>query len=197
MAEINRGEIHQYLTFCLAEEEYAVSVANIKEVLGVPKITRVPRMPPFMRGIINLRGSVVPVLDLRKKFGIGETEITPQTGIIVTEIETERDDGVPFLLTVGVFSDEVKKVITIEPSSIEPPPKIGIAIDTAFIRGMGRVDGEFVIILDINRVLTGTEIEVLREGQAGVPVEAEADSGTGADGEAAGDEAAAPAEGRV
>ena len=165
MAEINRREIHQYLTFCLDEEEYAISVANIKEVLGVPKITRVPKMPQFMRGIINLRGSVVPVLDLRKKFGIGETEVTPKTGIIVTEIESERDDGTPFLLTVGVFSDEVKKVITIEPAAIEPPPKIGIAIDTAFIRGMGRVDGEFVIVLDINRVLTGTEIEVLREGQ--------------------------------
>lgn len=165
MAEINRGEIHQYLTFCLAEEEYAISVANIKEVLAVPKITRVPKMPPFMRGIINLRGSVVPVLDLRKKFGIGETELTAQTGIIVTEIESERDDGTPFLLTVGVFSDEVKQVITIEPSAIEPPPKIGIAIDTTFIRGMGRVNGEFVIILDINRVLNGTELEVLREGQ--------------------------------
>ncbi len=165
MAEINRGEIHQYLTFCLAEEEYAISVANIKEVLAVPKITRVPKMPPFMRGIINLRGSVVPVLDLRKKFGIGETEVTAQTGIIVTEIESERDDGTPFLLTVGVFSDEVKQVITIEPSAIEPPPKIGIAIDTTFIRGMGRVNGEFVIILDINRVLNGTELEVLREGQ--------------------------------
>ncbi len=179
MAEINRGEIHQYLTFCLAEEEYAISVANIKEVLGVPKITRVPKMPPFMRGIINLRGSVVPVLDLRKKFGLGETELTSQTGIIVTEIEAEREDGVPFLLTVGVFSDEVKKVITIEPAAIEPPPKIGIAIDTAFIRGMGRVEGEFVIILDINRVLTGTELEVLSEGQGAL------DAGAGSDTEAA------------
>lgn len=164
MAEIHRNEIHQYLTFTLASEQYAINVANIKEVLAVPKITRVPKMPGFMSGIINLRGSVVPVLDLERKFGIGETSMTPETGIIVTEIETADDDGLLTLLTVGVFSDEVKKVITIEPEAIEPPPKIGVAIDTTFIRGMGRVDGEFIIILDINKILTGEELMTLTEG---------------------------------
>lgn len=162
MAQIDRGEIHQYLTFKLADEIYAVNVANIKEVLGVPKITKVPRMPPFMSGIINLRGSVVPVLDLAKKFGIGETSQTIETSIIVTEILNTKGDGTTEELTIGIYSDLVQKVITIEPSEIEPPPKIGVAIDTAFIRGMGHVDSRFIIILDINKILTGSELQEIQ-----------------------------------
>lgn len=163
MAEINRNDIHQYLTFKLSGESYALNVGNIKEVLGVPKITKVPRMPEFMTGIINLRGSVVPVLDLNRKFGLGETVVGIDTGIIVTEIEAARDDGSRHIITVGVFSDEVQKVITIEPGEIEAPPQIGISIDTTFIQGMGHVNGEFIIILNINRVLTGMELQELQE----------------------------------
>lgn len=163
MAEINRTEIHQYLTFKLADELYAINVANIKEVLSVPKLTKVPRMPNFMSGIINLRGSVVPVLDLCKKFALGETSFTVDTGIIVTEIDTIHDDGSVEQLIIGIFSDEVQKVVTIEPGDIEPPPKIGISIDTTFIQGMGHVDGNFIIILDINKILTGSEMQVLQE----------------------------------
>ncbi len=166
MAEINRADIHQYLTFKLADELYAVNVANIKEVLGVPKITRVPRMPDFMSGVINLRGSVVPVLDLRRKFELGETPIDRETGIIVTEIENLFGDDSADELTVGIFSDQVQKVITIEPSQIEPPPKIGVSIDTSFITGMGRVDDDFVIILNINKVLTEREIQMLQTTEA-------------------------------
>jgi Chemotaxis signal transduction protein len=169
MAEINRTEIHQYLTFKLADELYAINVANIKEVLSVPKITKVPRMPEFMSGIINLRGSVVPVLDLCKKFALGETAFTVDTGIIVTEIDTPRDDGTVERLIIGIFSDEVQKVVTIEPADIEPPPKIGISIDTAFIQGMGHVDSNFIIILNINKILTGSEMHILQENAAAVP----------------------------
>ncbi len=166
MAEINRSEIHQYLTFRLAEDLYAINVANIKEVLGVPRITRVPRMPDFMSGVINLRGSVVPVLDLRNKFDLGKTEVGRETGIIVTEIANIFGDDSDEELTVGIFSDQVQKVITIEPSQIEPPPKIGIAIDTSFILGMGRVEDEFVIILNINKVLTEKEVQLLQSTEA-------------------------------
>lgn len=148
--------IHQYLTFMLANELYAINVGSIKEVLGVPKLTRIPKMPDFMSGIINLRGSVVPVLDLSKKFGIGEVSQTVNTGIIVTEIhqgeESEND------LIIGIYSDMVQKVITIEPDKIEPAPKIGVAIDTAFIYGMGHVENDFIIILNINKILSGSEI---------------------------------------
>lgn len=161
MAEMNHT-IQQYLTFKLADEVYAINVINIKEVLGVPKITKVPRMPEFMSGIINLRGSVVPVLDLCKKFRLGETTMSVETGIIVTEISSELPDGTPENLTIGIFSDMVQKVITIEPKDIEPPPKIGIAVDTAFITGMGHVNGSFIVILNINKILTGTELQEIQ-----------------------------------
>jgi purine-binding chemotaxis protein CheW len=148
----------QYLTFILANEIYAIDVANIKEVLGVPRITRVPRMPDFMNGVINLRGSVVPVLDLRLKFSLGETTMTKDTGIIVTEIANVFDDSDSQTLTVGIFSDRVEKVIALDDRQIEPPPKIGMTIDTSFITGMGRMDDSFVIILDINRLLSQNEL---------------------------------------
>lgn len=166
MGEINRNEIHQYLTFKIAAETYAINVASIKEVLGVPRLTKVPRMPDFMSGVINLRGSVVPVLDLRSKFGLGETPMTVDTSIIVTELRDVFEGSEEEELTIGIFSDSVEKVITIEPENIEPPPKIGIAIDTAFIKGMGRVDDDFVIILNINRVLTERELQMIQAGEA-------------------------------
>lgn len=166
MAGIDRNGIHQYLTFKLAEEMYAINVANIKEVLTVPKLTKVPKMPSFMSGIINLRGNVVPVLDLCKKFGLGETTMTDDTAIIVSEVDTVRDDGSKEELIIGVFSDEVQKVVTIEDDEIEPPPKIGVAIDTEFISGMGHIDGNFIIILDINKVLNGKELETLQVNTA-------------------------------
>jgi purine-binding chemotaxis protein CheW len=162
MAEIKHDGIHQYLTFKLANEIYAINVANIKEVLSVPKITKVPRMPVYMRGIINLRGSVVPVLDLCVKFSLGETTMTVDTGIIVTEIENAQDDGSSQILTIGIFSDVVQKVITIDPADIEPPPKIGIKIDTAFIHGMGHVGDDFIVILNINKILSGDELREIK-----------------------------------
>jgi len=163
MNENDRTGIHQYLTFKLAEERYAINVAYIKEVLSVPRITKVPRMPEYMSGVINLRGSVVPVVDLCKKFDLGETTRGVDTGIIVIEILQNQEEDDERVLTVGVFSDAVEKVITIEEAEIEPAPRIGVAIDTAFIRGMGHVGDEFIIILNINRILTGTEIETLQE----------------------------------
>ncbi|NLK61057.1 MAG: chemotaxis protein CheW [Treponema sp.] len=162
MNENDRTGIHQYLTFKLAEERYAINVAYIKEVLSVPRITKVPRMPEYKSGVINLRGSVVPVVDLCKKFDLGETTRGVDTGIIVIEILQNREEDDERVLTVGVFSDAVEKVITIEEAEIEPAPRIGVAIDTAFIRGMGHVGDEFIIILNINRILTGTEIETLQ-----------------------------------
>lgn len=176
MTENRTKEIHQYLTFKLANESYAVNVANIKEVLMIPKITKVPRMPEFMNGIINLRGTVVPILDLCKKFGIGETRMTPETGIIVTEITKRERDGTESELVIGVFSEMVQKVISIEPKDIEPPPKIGVAIDTDFIVGMGHVDNEFIIILDINKILTGSEMNALQSGAEGGAETAEDDT---------------------
>jgi purine-binding chemotaxis protein CheW len=115
-------------------------------------------MPDFLCGVINLRGNVIPVLDLRLKFGLGPTPMGIDTSIIVTEIKDVFEDDEQENFTIGIFSDIVHKVIDLEPSMIEPPPQIGVSIDTAFISGMGRVDDSFVIILDINKLLSGREL---------------------------------------
>ena len=133
-------------------------------MLGVPRITRVPRMSDYVRGVINLRGNVIPVVDLRLKFDLGETRLTEDTGIIVTEVYDVFGDDEGERLVIGIFSDEVQKVVTIADDEIEPPPKIGMAIDTEFLAGMGRVDDSFVIILNINKALSGKEMAGEREG---------------------------------
>lgn len=158
METIDRDGINQYLTFKLGDELFAVNVANIKEVLEVPRITRVPRMPPFLNGVFNLRGNIIPILDLKMKFGIGCTVPGEETGVIVTEIgkvfRDEENEGV----TIGIYSDSVQKVVTIEPQQIKPPPRIGVSIDTGFIIGMGHLEDGFVIILNIDRILSETEL---------------------------------------
>lgn len=168
MEENAGSSLMEILTFVLAGETYGVCVGNIKEVLGVPRITRVPRMPEFMNGVINLRGNVIPVLDLRMKFGLGKTEMTKETNVIVTEISDASDDeGGSY--TIGIFSDEVLEVVTLERDEILPPPKIGVAIDTEFIVGMGKSGNDFIIILDIDRLLSVRELtgsEVLPIGEA-------------------------------
>lgn len=163
MEENAASGILEYLTFRLADGTYAINVGSIKEVLGVPRITRVPRMPEYMSGVANLRGSVIPVIDLRLKFGMGPTRYTEDTGIIVTEVSRlfgeEDDDSV----VVGIFSDGVQKVVTIEEKDIEPPPRIGTAIDTEYIAGMGKVEDSFVVILNIEKALASRESEAEKE----------------------------------
>ena len=148
----------QYLTFRLADEVYAMNVANIREVLEVPRITRVPRMPEYLEGIINLRGNVVPVMDLALKFGIGVTSFTKDTSVIVTELTGVFSDDAEEALVVGIFSDMVLKVVDIPPEKIEPPPSIGTNADTSFIAGMGKVDDSFVIILKLDSILSEEEL---------------------------------------
>ena len=169
MEESDIAVIQEYLTFKLADETYAINVGCIKEVLGVPRITRVPRMPDYMTGVINLRGNVIPVVDLRLKFGMGATPITEDTGIIVTEVTGMFDEEEDEKIVMGIFSDSVQKVVSIGPSEIEAPPRIGMAIDTDFIAGMGRVDDSFVIMLNIDKALS--ENELAREKES-VPIEA-------------------------
>jgi purine-binding chemotaxis protein CheW len=163
MSDAREQSVNQYLSFELSGENYAIPVTHIREVLLVPKITRIPRMPDFMRGIINLRGSVVPVLDLRLKFGIGETVVSESTAIIVVEVrlgDLEAD-----MLRLGIFTDSVKKVITLGRDDIEPPPKIGAKINNAFILGMGHVDDGFLVILDIKEILTDEDMRLFESVQ--------------------------------
>ncbi|MBN2812235.1 MAG: chemotaxis protein CheW, partial [Spirochaetales bacterium] len=122
---------NQYLTFTICDEQYAIPVTQIREVLTVPKINYIPRMPDAMRGVINLRGSVVPILDLKTKFEMGETRVTTETAIIVIEILQEENGVEQKPLHIGMYTDSVKKVISIPPEMIEPAPRIGTRIKTS------------------------------------------------------------------
>lgn len=146
-------ETTQYLTFKLDEEIFALDVAKVREILEYTNITKVPQTPDFMRGVINLRGSVVPVMDLRLKFGMTATEQTINTCIIVTEVEM---DGETILL--GALADSVREVNEMEPGQIEAAPHIGARLNTDFIKGMGKKDGNFVMILDIDKVFSTVDL---------------------------------------
>ena len=146
-------EISTYLTFGLGEETFALDVGNVREVLDLVNVTRVPRTPEFMRGVINLRGGVVPVVDMRIKFGLPATEDTVDTCIIVGEVELDGETTV-----IGALADSVKEVFQIDAEEIEPPPSIGMQLNTDYIRGMGKQEEEFIIILDVNRIFNSEEL---------------------------------------
>jgi purine-binding chemotaxis protein CheW len=160
MAETGITETGQYLTFELAQELFAIPVEKVREILDVTTITKVPQTPDYMRGIINLRGSVVPVVDLKLKFGMPETERTVNTCIIVMEVELEGETTV-----VGSLADSVQEVLELEPGQIEPAPRIGTKLDTDFIRGMGRYGEQFLMILDIDRIFSVNELDALQGGE--------------------------------
>ena len=146
-------EAVQYLTFKLADEVFAFDVAKVREILELVSITKVPQTPNFMRGVINLRGSVVPVIDLRLNFGMQCTENTVNTCIIVVEVKLEGET-----IVLGVLADSVQEVVEMEPDNIEPPPQLGTKLNTKFIKGMGKVDNDFVMILDIDMVFSSEEL---------------------------------------
>ena len=150
----------QYLTFLLGGEMFAIPILNIKEIIEYGSLTTVPMMPAFIRGVINLRGSVVPVVDLAVRFGHKAGDVTRRTCIVIIEIESgdEKQD-------VGVVVDSVNEVLEIPRTEIEQAPSFGARIRADFISGMGKIDGKFVIILAVNHVLSIDEMAVL--GQAG------------------------------
>ena len=155
MAEANSGS-NQYLTFKLDEEFFTVNVNSVREILEYVKITRMPDAPPFMRGIINVRGSVIPVTDLRMKLGLSETVPKPTTRIIVLEVEREGGS-----MVIGALADAVKEVIELSPDQIEPPPEIGTRWKKDSVTGVGKYNGEFIMCLDIGRVFSLTELTTL------------------------------------
>lgn len=146
-------ETVQYLTFKLADEIFAFDVAKVREILELTSITKVPQTPDFMRGVINLRGSVVPVIDLRLNFGMACTEQTVNTCIIVVEVKLDGETVV-----LGVLADSVQEVVEMEPGLIEPPPQLGTKLNTEFIKGMGKVENNFVMILDIDKVFSSDDL---------------------------------------
>ena len=148
----------QYLTFQLGGEMFAVGILNIKEIIEYGTVTEIPMVPPFIRGVINLRGAVVPVIDLASRFGGKRSEISRRTCIVIIELSEndERQD-------VGVVVDAVSEVLEIPGTEIEPPPSFGARIRADFIRGMGKVNGKFVIILEVAKVLSVDEIASLSQ----------------------------------
>lgn len=158
MSKEDINETKQYLTFKLGDEMFAINVAQVREVLDISSITRVPRAPGFMRGVINVRGSVVPVVDLRLKFDMEKTENTVDSRIVVMELSLEGDQTV-----LGAMADSVHDVMDLENDNIEDPPNIGSRWRTEFIRGIGKRNGEFIIILDIDRVFSSDELSIIQE----------------------------------
>src|SRR5579863_2074495 len=150
-------ETRQYLTFKLGNEVFATDVAKVREVLDLTSITAIPRTPPFMRGVINLRGSVVPVVDLRLCFDMSKTESTRNTCIVVVEVLLDNESTI-----IGALADSVEEVIDLEPEQIQPAPRIGTQIRTEFIKGMGKRDAQFIMILDIDKVFSAEELATVR-----------------------------------
>ncbi|MBM4146415.1 MAG: chemotaxis protein CheW [Nitrospira sp.] len=159
-------DIRQYLTFNLDKEVFAVDVAHVREIQEASTITKVPRTPEFMRGVINVRGSVVPVVDMRLKLGMPAVEDTIDTCIIIMEIGLDGD-----IVVMGALADSVQEVFELPPEQIEPVPKIGTQLNTRFIKGIGKHDEIFVIILDIENILSTDEIAMVREGSEVSPEE--------------------------
>ena len=153
-------ETTQYLTFKLDDEVFALDITKVREVLDFTSITKVPRTPDFMRGVINLRGSVVPVVDLRLKFGMTKTEKTVNTCIIITEVTVDNETTI-----LGTLADSVQEVMDLEADHIAPAPKIGTSLNTEFIKGMGKHNEQFIIILDIDKVFTVRELAAVQDTQ--------------------------------
>ena len=156
----------QYLTFALGGEMFAVGILNVKEIIEYGHLTEIPMMPAFIRGVINLRGSVVPVIDLSARFGGKTTEVSRRTCIVIVEVS----DG-EMRHDIGIMVDAVSEVLDIPGSEIEPPPSFGAKIRADFIFGMGKVGGKFVIILNIDKVLSVEEIALLTGSAAIAPTD--------------------------
>lgn len=148
----------QYLTFKLGDEVFALDISQVREVLDFTTVTKVPRTPEFMRGVINLRGSVVPIVDMRLKFGMAKTEKTVNTCMIIVEIVLDGER-----LIVGALADSVQEVIELDPGQIEPPPRIGTKLNTEFIRGMGKREENFIIILEVDKIFSTDELQIVHD----------------------------------
>ena len=151
-------ETTQYLSFTLSDEVFAVDVARVREILEFKGTTRIPQVPEYMRGVINLRGSVVPVIDLRLLFGLTRTESTINTCVIVLEIAIEDDT-----IVVGALADSVREVLELEPTEVEPAPSIGTKLNTDFIKGMGKHNEQFLMLLDIDKLLNDDTMGTIRK----------------------------------
>jgi len=153
MKKDEANKIFQYLTFGIGDEMYALKVIKVKEVLEYQNITRVPKTPDFMLGVINVRGHIVPIIDLHMKFKLPSAERSVDTCFIVLEVPVEEE-----MITIGIIADQVHSVTEILPENIDPAPKIGTQLDTSFIEGIGKENDRFLIILNIDKLITVEEM---------------------------------------
>jgi purine-binding chemotaxis protein CheW len=153
--------VEQFLTFTLASETYALEVGHVREVLEMTPITPLPRAPEYMRGVINVRGSVVPVVDLRLKLGMAKTEKTIDTCVVVLDVPGSGGE-----VTVGALVDSVQEVVDFDSEKMEPPPRLGSAVQTEFLRGIGKREDRFVMILQIGKIFEAEELDTLAAAEA-------------------------------
>jgi len=151
---------NQYLTFTLDQEVFGLEIGKVREVMDYTTLTKVPQTPDFMRGVINLRGSVVPVVDMRLKFGLPMTQRTVNTCVIIVEVELKGEKTL-----LGALADSVREVMDLGAGDIEPAPKIGTRLNTEFIKGMGKADEKFIILLDFDKVFSLEELSVLKDSK--------------------------------
>ncbi len=150
----------KYLTFTLGGEVYGLEILKVQEIIGMMTVTRVPRTPSFIRGVINLRGKVIPVVELRDKFGLDSVEDTEKTCIIVVQVTCEDAT-----IIMGLIVDEVSEVLDIDGGDIEPAPEFGTTVDTAFIMGMGKIANKVIMLLDVDRVLSSSELRTVAQAK--------------------------------
>ncbi|WP_208738277.1 chemotaxis protein CheW [Oceanidesulfovibrio marinus] len=151
---MSANESRKYLTFTLADEIFAFEISSVREIQDVADITRIPHSPAYMRGVVNLRGAAIPVMDLREKFGLGRTEHTINTRIVIVVIDNEDGESI-----IGALADSVREVLELENDQIDAPPKMGASIHTGFLKGVARQDNEFILVLDSARVFSSGEVE--------------------------------------
>jgi purine-binding chemotaxis protein CheW len=160
---VEAAEQTQFLTFQLADETYAAGILRVKEIIEYEAVTRVPNMPPSFRGVINLRGAVVPVIDLATRFGLGTSTVTKRSCVIILEVENGGER-----LVMGILADGVSQVIDLPVTDIEPPPAFGTRIHADYLKGLGKIGKKFVLILDMDRVLSNEEVRAIEAQTAGL-----------------------------
>ena len=153
MEDTNAISSQQYVTFSLGDELFGVEVTKTREILSLTPVTKVPQTPDYLLGVINLRGQVVPVVDMRLKLGLPAGDETEDTCIIVVDVQVDGET-----ITVGALADAVREVMDIRSDQIEPPPRLGTRLNTEFINGMGKVDEQFMILLNIDRIFNSEEL---------------------------------------
>lgn len=162
------SKINSYLTFKLGEETFGANVSKVLNILEMTKITKVPKAPSYMKGVINLRGAVLPLIDTRIKFDMGETEYTTNTCILVLDIDMAGDS-----VHVGALVDSVQEVLEIDDSQIQPPPSIGSKYKSEFIEGMAKIEDDFIMLLNMDLIFSTDELSLLRDSSSETQLEVE------------------------